>query len=226
MMQGFLLGALSVLLVDGACRAPLLAAEPGLTTLIKLCSKLPGYSQPWQGERRILAARTLCSCIQRDSHVRQSLIISGHLLLFFPTAIQDAYVLADHLHCTYQNSQQLNAVMSAADEDLWRNHCCDSGVFKRNCRLTTLGCHDYWNRITDSAVFLPAAAALPPNHLKSETRRVLASSHVCHAVGAITLCCYRADTLAGLMHCKTAVTSNDDIDASALLIPWQGSCSL
>ena len=77
MVQGFLLGALSVLLVDGACRTPLLAAEPGLTTLIKLCSRLPGYSQPWQGERRTLAARTLCSCIQRDSHVRKSLITSG-----------------------------------------------------------------------------------------------------------------------------------------------------
>ena len=77
MVQGFLLGALSVLLVDGACRAPLLAAEPGLTTLIKFCSRLPGCSQPWQGERRTLAARTLCSCIQRDSHVRKSLITSG-----------------------------------------------------------------------------------------------------------------------------------------------------
>ena len=77
MPQGFLLGALSVLLVDGACRAPLLAAEPGLATLIKLCSRLPGYSQPWQGERRTLAARTLCSCIQRDSQVRRSIITSG-----------------------------------------------------------------------------------------------------------------------------------------------------
>ncbi len=77
MIQGFLLGALSVLLVDGACRAPLLAAEPGLATLIKLCSRLPGYSQPWQGERRTLAARTLCSCIQRDSQVRRSIITSG-----------------------------------------------------------------------------------------------------------------------------------------------------
>ncbi len=77
MTQGFLLGALSVLLVDGACRAPLLAAEPGLATLIKLCSRLPGYSQPWQGERRTLAARTLCSCIQRDSQVRRSIITSG-----------------------------------------------------------------------------------------------------------------------------------------------------
>lgn len=77
MVQGFLLGALSVLLVDGACRTPLLAAEPGLTTLIKLSSRLPGYSQPWQGQRRTLAARTLCSCIQRDSHVRGSLIASG-----------------------------------------------------------------------------------------------------------------------------------------------------
>lgn len=77
MAQGFLLGALSVLLVDGACRAPLLAAEPGLPTLIKLCSRLPGYSQPWQGERRTLAARTLCSCIQRDGQVRRSIITSG-----------------------------------------------------------------------------------------------------------------------------------------------------
>ena len=77
MTQGFLLGALSVLLVDGACRAPLLAAEPGLAILIKLCSRLPGYSQPWQGERRTLAARTLCSCIQRDSQVRRSIITSG-----------------------------------------------------------------------------------------------------------------------------------------------------
>lgn len=76
-LQGFLLGALSVLLVDGACRAPLLAAEPGLATLIKLSSRLPGYRQPWQGERRTLAARALCSCIQRDGHVRGSLIASG-----------------------------------------------------------------------------------------------------------------------------------------------------
>ena len=73
------MGAMSVLLVDGACRAPLLAAEPGLTTLIKLSSRLPGYSQPWHGERRTLAARTLCSCIQRDNHVRSSLISSGLL---------------------------------------------------------------------------------------------------------------------------------------------------
>ncbi|KAL0031473.1 hypothetical protein WJX77_002181 [Trebouxia sp. C0004] len=78
-LQGFLLGALSVLLVDGACRAPLLAAEPGLASLIKLCSRLAGYSQPWQGERRTLAARTLCSCIQRDSQVRRSIITSGSL---------------------------------------------------------------------------------------------------------------------------------------------------
>ena len=68
---------MSVLLVDGACRAPLLAAEPGLATLIKLSSRLPGYSQPWQNERRTLAARTLCSCIQRDGSVRSSLISSG-----------------------------------------------------------------------------------------------------------------------------------------------------
>ena len=94
-LQGFLLGALSVLLVDGACRAPLLQAEPGLATLIKLCSRLPGYGQPWHGERRTLAARTLCSCIQRDSHVRRSLITSG---LCVSCDIRDKQLYASAVH--------------------------------------------------------------------------------------------------------------------------------
>lgn len=81
-MQGFLLGALSVLLVDGACRAPLLAAEPGMASLVKLCSRLAGYTEPWEGERRTLAARALCSCIQRDAAVRLSLVTSGELTAF------------------------------------------------------------------------------------------------------------------------------------------------
>lgn len=73
---------MSVLLVDGACRAPLLAAEPGMATLIKLCSRLPGYAEAWETERRTLAARALCSCIQRDAKVRLSLVTSGQLLCF------------------------------------------------------------------------------------------------------------------------------------------------
>ena len=79
MLQGFVLGALSVLLVDGACRAPLLAAEPGMATLVRLCSRLAGYAEPWESERRTLAARALCSCIQRDAAVRLSLVTSGQL---------------------------------------------------------------------------------------------------------------------------------------------------
>ena len=78
-VQGFVLGALSVLLVDGGCRAPLLAVEPSLASLIKLCSHLAGYREPWESERRTLAARALCSCIQRDAKVRHSLVTSGQL---------------------------------------------------------------------------------------------------------------------------------------------------
>ena len=76
-MQAFTLGALAVLLVDAACRTPLIAAEPNLVTLLALCSNLEGYSARWGSERRILAARIACSCVQRDAAVRQSIVLSG-----------------------------------------------------------------------------------------------------------------------------------------------------
>eukprot|EP00891_Asterochloris_glomerata_P005689 jgi/Astpho2/5689/fgenesh1_pg.00079_%23_100_t len=76
-LQAFALGALAVLLVDAACRGPLIAAEPNLATLLALCSNLEGYSERWASERRILAARIACSCIQRDAAVRQSIVLSG-----------------------------------------------------------------------------------------------------------------------------------------------------
>ena len=76
-VQAFALGALAVLLVDAACRGPLIAAEPNLATLLALCSNLEGYSERWASERRILAARIACSCIQRDAAVRQSIVLSG-----------------------------------------------------------------------------------------------------------------------------------------------------
>ncbi|KAK9816567.1 hypothetical protein WJX72_002063 [[Myrmecia] bisecta] len=78
-LQAFALGALSVLLVDSACRVPLHQAEPGMQTLLQLVGNLPGYSDQWTADRRALAARIICSCVQRDAAIRLSTIQTGAL---------------------------------------------------------------------------------------------------------------------------------------------------
>jgi hypothetical protein len=80
LLQACLLGALSVLMVDRACRKPLLALQPDLALLLQLCDEMPGYEiQAWAAGRREAAAKLLTSLVQRDADVRMSLIRNGCL---------------------------------------------------------------------------------------------------------------------------------------------------
>lgn len=76
-LQAFLLGALSVLLVDRQCRKPLIEAEPNAATLFRFCQDLPGYSPEWAAARREAAARIIVSMLQRDHDARRQLVRSG-----------------------------------------------------------------------------------------------------------------------------------------------------
>jgi hypothetical protein len=81
-MQDFALGALSVLLVDGLSRKALLKEDAGLGTLLTLCGDGPDpESNACFEARRIMAAQTLASCVQRDPSVRLSLLQSGATIL-------------------------------------------------------------------------------------------------------------------------------------------------
>ncbi|KAK9825957.1 hypothetical protein WJX74_001162 [Apatococcus lobatus] len=73
------LGALSIMLVDAVCRKEVMAAEPGLKTLLALCTDQPGYEGEWAARRRIDSAKALCLALQRDPDLRLSLIQSGGL---------------------------------------------------------------------------------------------------------------------------------------------------
>eukprot|EP00803_Ostreobium_quekettii_P006067 evm.model.scf_440.6 EVM.evm.TU.scf_440.6 scf_440:39552-53991(-) len=79
-LQAFLLGALSVLVVDRVCRVPLLEAEPDMSTLFDMCKDLPGYSGSWGQERRLLSAKTLTCITQRDHDVRMKIVENGRIL--------------------------------------------------------------------------------------------------------------------------------------------------
>jgi hypothetical protein len=77
-MQDFALGALSVLLVDGLSRKALLKEDAGLGTLLTLCGEGPDPdSNACFEARRVMAAQTLASCVQRDPSVRLSLLQPG-----------------------------------------------------------------------------------------------------------------------------------------------------
>lgn len=81
-MQDFALGALSMLLIDGASRKALLREEAGLRTLLTLCGGGPGPADNAAPEpRRVMAAQTLASCVQRDPEIRLSLLQSGTISL-------------------------------------------------------------------------------------------------------------------------------------------------
>jgi hypothetical protein len=72
------LGALSVLIVDRACRQPLTAAEPSCATLFELSSDLEGYEdRSWAAARREAAAKAITSLMQRDHEARSQLIMMG-----------------------------------------------------------------------------------------------------------------------------------------------------
>lgn len=73
-----MLGALSVLIVDRACREPLIAAEPSCATLFELCSDLEGYDdRSWAATRREAAAKAITSLVQRDHDARMQLVLMG-----------------------------------------------------------------------------------------------------------------------------------------------------
>lgn len=77
-MQACVLGALSVLIVDRACRQPLIAAEPSCATLFELSSNLKGYQdRVWAATRREAAAKALTSLLQRDHDARTQLMMMG-----------------------------------------------------------------------------------------------------------------------------------------------------
>jgi hypothetical protein len=74
------LGALSVLIVDRACRQPLIAAEPGCATLFELSSNLEGYDDvAWSATRREAAAKAITALLQRDHDARMQLMLMGGL---------------------------------------------------------------------------------------------------------------------------------------------------
>lgn len=72
------LGSLSVMLVDAACRRPLVAMEPGCDVLFRLSSNLEGYAdRAWAAARKEAAAKAITSLIQRDHEARAQLIATG-----------------------------------------------------------------------------------------------------------------------------------------------------
>lgn len=76
--QACVLGALSVLIVDRACRQPLIAAEPGCGTLFDLSRHLEGYEdRAWAASRREAAAKAITSLVQRDHEARTQLMLMG-----------------------------------------------------------------------------------------------------------------------------------------------------
>eukprot|EP00878_Enallax_costatus_P009356 GHUV01009778.1.p1 GENE.GHUV01009778.1~~GHUV01009778.1.p1 ORF type:complete len:367 (+),score=140.05 GHUV01009778.1:311-1411(+) len=80
-LQAAVLGSLSVMLVDAACRRPLVALEPGCDTLFQLSSNLDGYAdRPWAAARRETAAKAITSLIQRDHDARMQLIVTGGIV--------------------------------------------------------------------------------------------------------------------------------------------------
>lgn len=77
-LQACVLGALSVLIVDRACRDALVAAEPSCATLFELCSNLDGYEdRAWIATRREAAAKAILSLLQRDHSARTELTMMG-----------------------------------------------------------------------------------------------------------------------------------------------------
>lgn len=77
-LQACVLGALSVLIVDRACRDALVAAEPSCATLFELCSNLEGYEdRAWIATRREAAAKAILSLLQRDHSARTELTMMG-----------------------------------------------------------------------------------------------------------------------------------------------------
>lgn len=73
-----MLGSLSVMLVDAACRRPLVALEPDCNTLFQLSSNLDGYAdRAWAAARREAAAKAITSLTQRDHDARMQLIVKG-----------------------------------------------------------------------------------------------------------------------------------------------------
>lgn len=77
--QSFLLGALSVLLIDRNCRRAYLQQEPEFGTLFVLARNLDGYEPGHAAARREAAAKLLTTMVQRDADARRSLIASGAL---------------------------------------------------------------------------------------------------------------------------------------------------
>ncbi|WIA12059.1 hypothetical protein OEZ85_012136 [Tetradesmus obliquus] len=77
-LQACVLGSLSVLIVDQACRRPLISMEPGLDTLFSLSMPLPGYAdKAWAAARREAAAKAITSLVQRDHDARMQLMMTG-----------------------------------------------------------------------------------------------------------------------------------------------------
>lgn len=77
-LQASVLGSLSVMMVDAACRRPLVAMEPGCDVLFMLSSNLEGYAdKAWAAGRREAAAKAITNLIQRDHEARTQLISTG-----------------------------------------------------------------------------------------------------------------------------------------------------
>ncbi|KXZ56071.1 hypothetical protein GPECTOR_2g953 [Gonium pectorale] len=77
--QAFLLGGLSVLLIDRNCRRAYLQQEPEFGTIFALAKNLEGYSPEAAAARREAASKLLTTMVQRDADARRSLIASGAL---------------------------------------------------------------------------------------------------------------------------------------------------
>ncbi len=77
--QSYLVGALSVLLIDRNCRRAYLQQEPEFATLFTLARNLEGYAAAAAAARREAAAKLLTTLVQRDADARRSLIASGAL---------------------------------------------------------------------------------------------------------------------------------------------------
>lgn len=76
--QACVLGSLSVLIVDQACRQPLITMEPAMDTLFAMADNLPGYiDKSWTAARREAASKAITSMVQRDHEARMQLMLNG-----------------------------------------------------------------------------------------------------------------------------------------------------
>lgn len=99
------------MLVDAACRRPLIALEPACDTLFHMSGNLPGYAdKAWAASRREAAAKVITSLIQRDHDARMQLIITGGIVKVL--TLLESKVRLDYAACSAEVTYvaRLNAV--------------------------------------------------------------------------------------------------------------------